>query len=909
MIKRIFAVLLTVVSLCAAVVSEPMFAYTPFPLDGLADNYKNNGHGKFATAPSTVYFNGAYHQFYCSNGQDSDNFSYTYDGKNEGSPWDRIRYRSSKDGVNWSAPRDVMHVKNPAQERSACDPSVVYGDDGYWYMLYTGNVAEYASGVYLARSNYIQGPYFKYTDIGWENEVQMAGTPKIMLRNSLADTSAYGTGQQTVVKTSDAFHVWYRVGIDGDLSHEIRYTSVKHLTDLKYDDFVAVSYKDPWEPSKLQSFSEGFYSIGDVRAMSLNGEIIYKMWLLRGYLWDTEGTLISRFTSNDGKEWSLERNENESDLDKYGYKFIHNMGVSGDEHGWIKENEKYLISFAAPYLNGRDDNTNPKIALNRAQNVLDGDEYQFNSYCHIQRDTSKLNAQPECVRCKACNGSNSDQCRWYCIRCDECKGGILKGYWAMWQVLVGGKVDSNHVYFPSSGFDFPHGVTGTNIDYFTGDYDGDGITDLGAVDRSTYKWYIYSSRMRKYIIDGEVLISGMNSNYEVITGDFDGDKKTDIGAVDKVNKRWYIRSSADKNDNGVYAKAGKRGISLPYIPWGWRWGDMDSKSTIVVGDYNGDGFADRAFYKGSKWYIISSAMQASDRNQGFYTVLGTSKIDYGWSWNAMSSADIVVPGDFDGDGITDRAIYNVNSSQWTSLSSRLGGQEKLTWHWKWMCNAGGPIVCKDGWHWGKSQLIEKFAPCKSCNGMLPVLGDFDGDGVDDLVQVNPSTGEWSFYGSLSYDEEFPDALPMRWSWLEYSEAPVILIGDFDGDGKADRAFADKMKRKFYVISSKSQLNGVDTFVKAFSGMSFLAKSASGKPIEQPKVAPAVKKTPSMNVSVAGRKVSVTDVENGSEVVVFNMLGKKILGAVAEAGAADFEVPSYGKFVVRSGAQSRVIMVK
>ena len=189
MLKRLSIILLTVASLCMAVVSEPMFAYMPFPLDGLNSRYKEKVQIKIASAPSTVYFNGVYHQFYCSNGQESDNFITEYDqiynGENVFKPSDHIRYRSSKDGVNWSAPRVVMHVKNPAVEESACDPSVVYGDDGYWYMLYTGVEAGRAV-VYLARSNYVQGPYFKYVKTAegvdkWENEIADGGTPKVIL--------------------------------------------------------------------------------------------------------------------------------------------------------------------------------------------------------------------------------------------------------------------------------------------------------------------------------------------------------------------------------------------------------------------------------------------------------------------------------------------------------------------------------------------------------------------------------------------------------------------------------------------------------------------------------------------------------------------------------------------------------
>lgn len=886
MIKRVLAVLLTVVSLCVAWTSAPMFAYTPFPMEGLDQHYKNKNHGKYGYAPSTVYYNGAYHQFYCSNGQDSDNLAYIYDGVN-GWPADHIRYRTSKDGVHWSAPRVVMHVKNPEIEMGTCDPSVVKGDDGFWYMLYTGAEKGYDDVIYLARSNFIQGPYFKYTNKGWENEVEN-GTPKFVLGTeapSNCDKGCLSIAQQTVVKDPDGyFRVWFKSGTGESRKNDFKYAAAKDLTKLDYNQSDVIFFCDSKieceKPKKeWKSFSESFYHIGDVRLnFDRNGRRVWEMWCLAGYMAEATGIVRFEMDESDGSKkfiyWRRVGYENNDDLKTYGYNFIHNMGVSGNEYGWI--NGKYLISFSAPYLDGRNDNADPQKALKRELTVLD-DEYGFNISCHTNPDAK-------------CN---------------------LGGYWAMWQVLVDGGVNSNRVYYPASGLLFPEGdAIGANIDYFTGDYDGDGITDLGAVDRSTFRWYIRSTRTGRYIVNGKKMIEEMDSNFVVIAGDYDGDGKTDIGAVDKVNGRWYIRSSAKKNGNAVDAKKEEKEIgdpsSLPYIPWGWLWNGMDSSYVVFTGDYDGDGKADRAVYSAPYWSILSSM----SNNFAVLTNAYGDKFPLGWRWDGVSNKDIVVPGDFDGDGITDRTIYKTSSGQWSSYSSRLGGQKNLTWQWKRACKNADELWSNcTSMYWGKTQRIENFAPCDSCKGMLPVLGDFDGDGVDDLVQVDLSSGVWHIYGSLNYEKNFPDGREGCWSRLKYSENPVILTGDFDGDGKADRAFADKKSHKFYVISSKDHKEGINTTVKAVSDISFLAKSASEKSIEEPKVAPVVPKAPSMDVSVRGQKVSVSNVESGSNVIVFNMLGKKIFSTVANGNSVNFELPSRGKFIIRAGSQSRSIVVK
>lgn len=840
MFKR-FSMLISVAAvLSAATTNNAVKAYQPFPVDGLIPDMQSNSYTKYAYAPSTVYFNGEFHQFYCSNGQNTDNFFNPNLSVGPYKSWDHIRYRTSKDGFNWSAPRIVMTVSNDANEVCACDPSVVYGEDGYWYLLYDGNIPgngtssnpRYGTVVYLARSYFIQGPYFKYTVNGWENEVQNPGKSKMML-GTPTPGEGYGVGQQTVAKvTGGDFYVWFR-----NAANQIRVVHKSSLTNINYNASQEVYYKSN---GSWVSFAGSPYSIGDVRYNVAQGR--WEMWCAYGYM--MQNTKITKFKSSDGAHWEI---ENENDVGPYN--FVHNIGVSGDPLGWIWDN-KYLISFSGP---------NPGLHETKASLKNNGYDIDLQS-----------NDMP------------------------------LVGTWPMWQEFVGTSWTSKTVNYSANGFTFPHNVSGTNIDYFTGDYDGDGIADLGAVDRSTYKWYVYSSRNRNYIYDGVKFISGMNSNYEVIAGDYDGDGKTDIGAVDKANGRWYIYSSI----------TGQPGIgsspSLPnYIPWGWQWGGMNSTFKIAVGDYNGDGKADRAIYKGSNWYIISSLANDYTVADGFFDVRAAAFFPFGWSWSGMTSNHVVVPGDYDGDGITDRAIYGMNDGKWYSLSTRKG-EAPLTWYRDISLSYDQSGVT--GVAGVKSTQVWGLRATSSYQNTKPFAADFTGDGVADLLNVNLSMGKWSVYES-----ESRAIVSGTWDRLDSAQSPVMLIGDFDGDGKANLAFADKAKRKFYVKSYLTDGNygdGINKTVKSVSKNAangyFAKKSFADN--EKPTVSAAIK-APSMNVAVDGKKVAVTNVEYGSKVAVFDMLGKRILEAPAGMNAATFEVPTYGKYIVRVGAQSRVIMVK
>lgn len=896
------------VSLCMAGVSEPLRAYTPFVMDGLASEYKKDSYGKYAYAPSTVFYNGAYHQFYCSNGQGSDNYFNLNNNKNLYKSWDHIRYRSSKDGINWSAPRVVMTVHHNGYGQCACDPSVVYSDDDkYWYMLYTGNVPEpnYKTVVFLARSEYIQGPYFKYTDYNggsWENDNGMKGNPMIMLGE--INPKEYGVGQQAVVKVANDengrkgnFRVWFR---DGD--NRIRYADVAKLTDLKNKnakEYKEAEFYDKESKSGKKSFA-GSYFIGDVKMnvkKSLDlGKPYFEMWAHNQYF--AFEHFVTKFGSDNGYEWTI---ENTNDLEigniengRYRYSYTHNIGVSGDMYGRVRDGQ-YIVSFAAPSPGWSADASK---VLNAC---IDADYKDY--------------MEPYGIACNykltKKEGFNIEEHR---------HGEDMGGKWSMWQVLVGGKWVENVVSYPSDGMVFPEDKNinkSAVIDYFTGDFDGDGVSDLGAVDRSSHKWYLYSIRKNCYMnwkggckskgygeilindtydANGKIVADGMTSDFEIISGDYDGDGKTDIGAVDKRLGRWYIYSS-EKRRKGVYSSLAEPNC----IPWGWKWGGMDASFKIVVGDYDGDGKADRAIYNAPNWYIISSMALESGVASGFYDVKAVTYFPFGWSWPGMTSSHVAVPGDFDGDGITDRAIYG--NRQWFSLSSRLGETPLERVYY-------GTNFYRYYYQNKYSFIVPKMKMWEFYFGEEgePYVGDFDGDGVSDFVRVSKSKDgwEWSFYSSVN-----PEIVRKTWSKMKDVVDTAILVGDFDGDYVSDMALVNRKNRTFYVKSSRNgDADGISyKRLSVPASVHALAKSVSENPIEEPKVAAVEPKVHSVNISAAGRNVSVTNVQNGDKIAVFNVLGKKVYSSVSNGNPVNFELPSYGKFVVRAGIVSKMIVVK
>ncbi len=81
------------------------------------------------------------------------------------------------------------------------------------------------------------------------------------------------------------------------------------------------------------------------------------------------------------------------------------------------------------------------------------------------------------------------------------------------------------------------------------------------------------------------------------------------------------------------------------------------------------------------------------------------------AWGSPSHGDLPVPGDYDGDGRADLAVYRTSSAEWFIHRSSDRGLTQVTW--------GG-----------------------ANNGDRPVPGDYDADGKTDIAVYRPTTGEW-----------------------------------------------------------------------------------------------------------------------------------------------------------------------
>lgn len=252
------------------------------------------------------------------------------------------------------------------------------------------------------------------------------------------------------------------------------------------------------------------------------------------------------------------------------------------------------------------------------------------------------------------------------------------------------------------------------------DIDGDGIADLFLLDTNTGSWFQYSANGATATAVTEIGFG--NGNSWPVAGDYDGDGRMDIAV-------WYP-------ERGLWRIQGQYRLE----------GFGEPGNVPVPADYDGDGLTDPAVYDqiSGRWYFALSSTWS--REDGDAPKIRKSRI--------KDASGIPVPGDYDGDGRAEIALYD---------------PETGTWHMK-----------------GMTEIV--FGDAED----LPVPADYDGDGVTDIATVNMKTGQWRIFGGETFTIGSKDG-----------DNPTAI--DIDGDGAADPGWYRSRKKGVWFFLDGSSI--------------------------------------------------------------------------------------------------------
>lgn len=209
----------------------------------------------------------------------------------------------------------------------------------------------------------------------------------------------------------------------------------------------------------------------------------------------------------------------------------------------------------------------------------------------------------------------------------------------------------------------------------------------------------------------------------------------------------------------AYHKATWNWYVFPFSSPATQWGAPGM--TPVYGDYNCDGETDLALYElaSGKWYIRTA----------------TSAVVLAWGKQWGYNGTWPVPGDYDGDGAWDLAVYDFTTGDWYILTL---ANKILAWRMNW-----------------------GFA------GAVPVWGYYDGDGCFDLAVYHKSTGRW-------YIRSLKSSVALAWnrSWGYNGAMPVP--GDYNGDGVYDLTVMDVTASRWYTVGMGGNLLRWDYYLQS-----------------------------------------------------------------------------------------------
>ena len=238
-------------------------------------------------------------------------------------------------------------------------------------------------------------------------------------------------------------------------------------------------------------------------------------------------------------------------------------------------------------------------------------------------------------------------------------------------------------------------------------------------------------------------------------GDFNGDGRSDV-LVHAGNSIQIFRSNGAQLDHISSA--------VERVPGSWQ---FQANDQFFIGDFNGDGKDEVVVFNGTDWNIPYLGLLADDGHNGLRLIARYDGDIPGWG--GLARNDKFYVGDFTGDGKKDLFVFNGDdwSMSYVAMIKSTG--------------TGFQVVRRfdgDIPGWGGLARHDRL-----------FVGDYSGNGRDDLYIFNGDDWSMSYVGmfrstgsDLTMTARHDGDIP---GWGGLAKHDQLIVGDFDGDGKAD----------------------------------------------------------------------------------------------------------------------------
>ena len=254
----------------------------------------------------------------------------------------------------------------------------------------------------------------------------------------------------------------------------------------------------------------------------------------------------------------------------------------------------------------------------------------------------------------------------------------------------------------------------------SGDFNGDGYTDLAYPAPSTNYWHVVLNSPSGFSQEQAWLNQALPAEVVPLVGDADADSLTDLILWNASSGLWQVARSTGSS-------------FLNPTPWHSGFG---AGQTPFMGDFNGDGFLDVGTFSSGTWQVALSTGASFNNPTTWLSGFGSTPLS----------------GDFNGDGLTD-----VASASGGTISVALSdGSRLIPQASSWTTNFG--------------------------SGQSVASADLNGDGLTDVLYYDKSAGTIVYAPSTGLGFGSSQTLMSDHPFELRSADDVLQLGDFRGNG-------------------------------------------------------------------------------------------------------------------------------